>query len=1128
MASVFISYSLKDREFARKLHAALQEVNRDSWIDWRDIPPTATWLHEIFAGIESAENFLFIISPDSIASESCLKEVAHAAKNNKRLIPLLWRTVTLKELPPPLADIQSIPFSDADRFNESFEILLRAIDTDLDLWHLHTRLLQRAIEWESKDRNSSFLLRGKELEEAEQWITRISPSAGGPRPTHSQSEYILLSRRYARHRQRLTFTFVALGLVLSSSLALAAYRQAILADRQQQLALARLAGSQSLLARNQRGSLEQSALLAAEALQRSTSVGIRSLEADEALRGSIDALGLGVTPHRISLKKNETIVDISRSGQFVATLDGDHTLRIRRLLSGLEVAQFRNSAHVWYVAFSPDEKYVAALLDPNLVKLWDVDKNQEIANVATEKSASWLQQDDGALKPNDAEDIFWFTPDGSYLLVKGRLSIELWRVSTGRRTARFEVRTREPIDDFEFQSFSPDGKLLAILCRIYRYSAPGSNGLSDVRLVGVRTIIQLVGIPTGRAMFTLEGGRSVTFSPDNRSFVTVDVRGTARLWTLPEAKEVTRLKGLKSARKVTFSPSGKSLATVGLDGGVGIWQVATGRKETNLKQTGYVDDLVFSHNKEYLVTLNYSDAAHLWDLSTLREVDVVHQRSWTRAEFSPDDKYLATVSSDGARLYDISSRKEVALIPKEGDDAWRVFFTPDGKHLAVQQFPSRSVRLWTLSESNLGSSFMLSGTRSIAFAPDGRYVATAGFANTVHVWDAETRSIYAKLTHTDLVGPLELASQRNHIHRKQREGAVARVQVRDMFDFSAEASLDDISRMALIRKRPAIGDAAAIAVEWKVSFSADGKYIATAGGESVARVWETATGHEVVRLPHQDLVDDIAFVAPPNYLATASSDETVRVWEIPSGREILQIKRGPWIKSLVFSVVGRLAVGGAKSPYSGGINGVKILEVPSGRNIAYISSSNLISNIALSPDGRYLAIDDDVAKVVRVYALPAGHEVSLLRNIHNLKELVFDSSGRHLAVVEPEEVQLWNVERNQMESVVRHGARSLSFSSDGNLLATSEQDQRVTHVWDVATGQEVARPTNDATVWSVAFSPNAKYLGVAGDPYSRLWPMQSADLIGEVCGRVTRNLSLDEWHLYFGDFPYHKTCNNLP
>ena len=51
--SVFVSYSRKDIDFVRRLHAALADLGRETWVDWEGIPPTADWMQQIAAAIES-------------------------------------------------------------------------------------------------------------------------------------------------------------------------------------------------------------------------------------------------------------------------------------------------------------------------------------------------------------------------------------------------------------------------------------------------------------------------------------------------------------------------------------------------------------------------------------------------------------------------------------------------------------------------------------------------------------------------------------------------------------------------------------------------------------------------------------------------------------------------------------------------------------------------------------------------------------------------------------------------------------------------------------------------------------------------------------------------------------------
>ena len=136
MAEVFISYARTDQGFARDLNAALQKLDRDTWIDWRSIPESAEWRAEIFAGIEQADNFVFLISPDSAKSWMCGQEVSHAVANNKRLITILYHSVETKELHPALGKIQWIDYPNLG-FEETFKRLIRALDTNFD-WNTST------------------------------------------------------------------------------------------------------------------------------------------------------------------------------------------------------------------------------------------------------------------------------------------------------------------------------------------------------------------------------------------------------------------------------------------------------------------------------------------------------------------------------------------------------------------------------------------------------------------------------------------------------------------------------------------------------------------------------------------------------------------------------------------------------------------------------------------------------------------------------------------------------------------------------------------------------------------------------------------------------------------------------
>src|SRR5579885_2156942 len=101
MTDVFISYSRKDKAFVRRLFNALESTGRDAWVDWESIPYSVEWLQEIWAGIDESDNFIFVVSPYSLASKICHEEVAYARQHNKRIIPVIRYDVDIDaELAP--------------------------------------------------------------------------------------------------------------------------------------------------------------------------------------------------------------------------------------------------------------------------------------------------------------------------------------------------------------------------------------------------------------------------------------------------------------------------------------------------------------------------------------------------------------------------------------------------------------------------------------------------------------------------------------------------------------------------------------------------------------------------------------------------------------------------------------------------------------------------------------------------------------------------------------------------------------------------------------------------------------------------------------------------------------------
>lgn len=351
MTQLFISYSRQDLEFSRKLTASLEHLGFQSWIDWNDIPPTADWWEQIEKGIETADTFLFLLSPDSVISETCRKEIEHALQNGKRIIPLVVCEVTPDTVHPALARLNWVFFRPEDNYNTSLKKLDTALRIDLAWVENHRRLQVRALEWE-KRRERSLLLRGDDLKQAEENLSASSQK--DPSPTDLQRRYILESRRSASRTRNLVGL---LSVILAVTLGIATL-------------IAALKGSQANTEADSRATAEANALAAgatAEAARQQT-----VYEQRQARIGQLNA-------------QSELLRDDSPSTALLLALEAAHlsdtaaepfpneTLQtLRSALASVQgQALYANSTSVTSILYSSDERWLAAAGKDGVIRLWD-------------------------------------------------------------------------------------------------------------------------------------------------------------------------------------------------------------------------------------------------------------------------------------------------------------------------------------------------------------------------------------------------------------------------------------------------------------------------------------------------------------------------------------------------------------------------------------------------------------------------------------------------------------------------------------------------------------------------------------------------------------------------------------
>lgn len=217
MPDVFISYSRRNLEFVQQLVAALKKSGKDPWFDQLKEPLSgisagAPWWKEIQYGIENVDNFLFVVSPNSIKSPYCHAEIHYAHEHGKRLVPILYcgwigesetRTaidaaieaipdtdeipnsvtssiLNLKKLVREnwltISEIQYVIFASSVAFEQSLEQLIQALDLDLAWVRMHSQLVQAAKLWEANNRSDGYLWSAERLKPVYKMMERRKPA----------------------------------------------------------------------------------------------------------------------------------------------------------------------------------------------------------------------------------------------------------------------------------------------------------------------------------------------------------------------------------------------------------------------------------------------------------------------------------------------------------------------------------------------------------------------------------------------------------------------------------------------------------------------------------------------------------------------------------------------------------------------------------------------------------------------------------------------------------------------------------------------------------------------------------------------------------------------------------------
>ncbi len=497
------------------------------------------------------------------------------------------------------------------------------------------------------------------------------------------------------------------------------------------------------------------------------------------------------------------------------------------------------------------------------------------------------------------------------------------------------------------------------------------------------------------------GATRIVFSPDERLIATGTFRSsTIKLWETATGRELRDLSsGTQSAMGmspfVAFSRDGHLIAAAAGSNSAKIWDVTTGREvqtlsgpEGSMSATlGGMYFIGFTANGR-VVTI--SDAIRVWDIATGRELQTLASTSLNvpgfsggegGAAISPDGSQLATIITEGEKpeikFWDLASGSEARSVdlPDKEINSAELSFAADG-HLLVSGIVDKRLKLWDVASKGNGIERELAPTTKdyslVKFSRDGRLIALSeGY--TIRLWETATGRE---------LPPLKLPN-----------GGI----------FTEGNAF--------------------------ISFSDDGKRVATGGFDTPTVLWETETGKQILSMNGRtNMAYKVAFSADGTRLSSGGRTR----WDLRTGRGVrITAAR---VDSSMFGVPspdGRLL-----ATFSPNSNIVSILETPTGHQVQTLTPAGgggVVQRAVFSADGTMLATS---------YGLSAGEMKTPLSGNQGSSNM--------------NQIKIWDVKtgRELRSLAVANGASEVGFSADGRMLATLGGLGQIS-LWDTASGSKL-------------------------------------------------------------------------
>lgn len=489
---------------------------------------------------------------------------------------------------------------------------------------------------------------------------------------------------------------------------------------------------------------------------------------------------------------------------------------------------------------------------------------------------------------------------------------------------------------------------------------------------------------------------------------------------------------------------------------------------------------------------------------------------------------LAVAYAGGTRVLDEALSPDGRTLAVRGDDGSVVFFDARTLRRVGKAFPG--------SEQLALMGAIVGPLRALAFSPDGSTIAvgsTTGNAATLDLVDSRTHvtragAIDGYLHAADVAfspdgrtvavgepvqAPVSPPDEVIVVHdaRTGREHAASRpIPTGRLVGYASDgrfllvtegdaASLLLDARTLEPVKTIGLGGAAALSpIDDEAAFGR---------GDGSVTLLDLRTGKQRVMPGHAvGSVQAISFSADGKRLATAAEDGTVAVWDHSAG--LLETFHGhsAGARAAVFSPDARtlFTAGSDGSVIAWDVGGSRRL----GQTFRFASTSDRASTAsAVSPDGTAFATSPGEGRVALWRTRTLTRLPGALRGpVGHVNSLAFSDDGKLLAAAGSDRAVVWDAATAKITRVLpvaELGAQTIAFSPNGTTLAMGQIDGSDV-IYDLRTGERVARFDNAGSTDSIDFSPDGKLLASASlDGSVTVWDVNGKEAVAALTGGVS-------------------------